>query len=99
MTTRPQLASSPPIAVLTSGELAIDSAIRRAEVFETAPSTTISTSLRAPSPSRATCSDRLACTALKALRNGTRRGSLLRLIRGAVLAPPVARADSVWDVE
>ena len=31
MTMRPQLASSPAIAVLTSGELAIDSAIRRAE--------------------------------------------------------------------
>ena len=31
ITTRPQLASSPAIAVLTSGELAIDSAMRRAE--------------------------------------------------------------------
>ena len=34
MTTRPQLASSPAIAVLTSGELAIDSAMRRAEFFD-----------------------------------------------------------------
>ena len=36
------------IAVFTSGELAIDMAMRRAEAFDTAPSTTISTSLRAP---------------------------------------------------
>src|SRR5713101_1295393 len=54
ITTRPQLASSPAIAVLTKGELAIDSAIRRAEIFDTAHSTVISTSLRAPSPSLAT---------------------------------------------
>src|SRR5262249_57494880 len=60
ITTRPQFASSPAMAVLTSGELAIDSAILRADDFDTAPSTMISTSLRAPSPSRATCSARLA---------------------------------------
>src|SRR6185369_11141901 len=36
ITTRPQLASSPAIAVLTSGELAIESAMRRAERFDTA---------------------------------------------------------------
>jgi len=30
-------------------------ATRRADWFDTAPSTVISTSLRAPSPSRATC--------------------------------------------
>src|SRR5215470_9153594 len=34
MTTRPQLASSPAIAVFTSGELAIESAILRAEDFD-----------------------------------------------------------------
>ena len=67
ITTRPQLASSPAIAVFTSGELAIDIAIRRADVFDAAPSTVISTSLRAPSPSRATCSARSASTALKRL--------------------------------
>ena len=33
ITTRPQLASSPAIAVFTSGELAIDIAILRADVF------------------------------------------------------------------
>jgi hypothetical protein len=37
MTTRPQLASSPAIAVLTSGELATDSAIRFADAFDFAP--------------------------------------------------------------
>ena len=62
ITTRPQLASSPAIAVLTSGELAIDIAILRADALVVAPSTMTSTSLRAPSPSRATCSDRLAST-------------------------------------
>ena len=33
ITTRPQLASSPAIAVFTSGEFAIDIAIRRAEIL------------------------------------------------------------------
>ena len=37
ITTRPQLASSPATAVLTSGELAIDSAMRLAERAEVAP--------------------------------------------------------------
>src|SRR5262245_65625786 len=46
ITTRPQFASSPAMAVLTSGELAIDSAILRADAFDTAPSTMISTSLQ-----------------------------------------------------
>jgi hypothetical protein len=36
ITTRPQLASSPAIAVFTSGELAIESAILRAERCELA---------------------------------------------------------------
>ena len=39
MTMRPQLASSPAMAVLTSGELAIDSAMRLAALREAAPST------------------------------------------------------------
>ena len=39
MTTRPQLASSPATAVLTSGELAIDSAMRLAERADFAPVT------------------------------------------------------------
>ena len=101
ITTRPQLASSPAIAVFTSGEFATDIAIRRAEVLDTAPSTMISTSLRAPSPSRATCSDKSASTARKALVNAFRRGSLARLIFGAppAAAAPVAKASRVSDVE
>src|SRR6478752_6430543 len=101
ITTRPQLASSPVIAVLTSGELAIDIAILRADAFDAAPSTMISTSLRAPSPSRATCSARSASTARNALANAFRRGSLARLILGApcAAAVPVAKASRVSDVE
>ena len=38
MTTRPQLASSPAMAVFTSGELAIDIAMRWAEASLVAPS-------------------------------------------------------------
>src|SRR5450759_1781971 len=98
ITTRPQLASSPAIAVFTSGELAIDMAMRRAEAFDTAPSTTISTSLRAPSPSRAICSDRLASTCCSAFLKPLRRGSRARAIRG-VFALPVANIISVSEVE
>src|SRR5437870_767009 len=93
MTTRPQLASSPAIAVLTRGEFAIDIAIRRAEALETAPSTSISTSLRAPSPSRATCSARLASTAVNARRKSLRRGSAALPMWGA----PRALAGGVGD--
>src|SRR3981081_855125 len=101
ITTRPQLASSPAIAVFTNGELATDIAILRADVFDIAPSTMISTSFRAPSPSRATCSARSASTARKALAKAFRRGSPGRVILGAPLAAavPVANASSVSDVE
>src|SRR4051812_10037708 len=101
ITTRPQLASSPAIAVFTSGEFAIDIAILRADGLDVAPSTMISTSLRAPSPSRATCSERLARTLWNALAKALRRGSDARVIFGAPLsaALPVANASSVSEVE
>src|SRR5258707_3358033 len=101
ITTRPQLASSPAIAVFTSGEFATDIAILRADAFDVAPSTMISTSLRAPSPSRATCSARSASSARKALVKAVRRGSLARLTFGAPLAAAaaVANASSVSDVD
>ena len=54
MTTRPQLASSPAIAVFTSGELAIDMAIRCAALSFSAPVMAISMNFSAPSPSFAT---------------------------------------------
>src|SRR6266404_3757363 len=101
MTTRPQLASSPAIAVFTKGELAIDMAMRRADLAEAAPSTTISTSLRAPSPSRATCSASDLSTVSSAFTNPLSRGSPARAIGGAprAAAAPVAKASSVSDVE
>jgi His/Glu/Gln/Arg/opine family amino acid ABC transporter permease subunit len=54
MTTRPQLASSPAIAVFTSGELAMLSAIRWALASLDAPSTRTVMNFDAPSPSRTT---------------------------------------------
>src|SRR6202171_6707769 len=86
ITTRPQLASSPAIAVFTSGEFATDIAILRADAFEVAPSTMISTSLRAPSPSRATCSARSASTARNALVKSFRRGLAAPLVLGVPAA-------------
>ena len=70
MTTRPQLASSPATAVLTSGELAIDSAMRLAERADFAPVTVTSTCLRAPSPSRTTCSASDFSTSFSAAAEG-----------------------------
>src|SRR5215468_375948 len=101
MTTRPQLASSPPIAVFTSGEFAIDIATRRADLAEAAPSTITSTSLRAPSPSRATCSANDFSTLSSASPKPLSRGSAAREITGAPLAAaaPVAKASSVSEVE
>src|SRR5256885_16748796 len=95
MTTRPQLASSPAIAVFTSGELAIDIAILRADALEVAPSTLISTSLRAPSPSRATCSARLASTFLTARRQCVSLGSAALLAPGAATEGAAAHDRSV----
>ncbi len=101
MTTRPQLASSPAIAVFTSGEFAIDSAIRRADFLETAPLTMTRTSLRAPSPSRAICSERSASTPESARRKFLSRPSLALEILGApdLAAAPVANRSSVSEVD
>src|SRR6202171_142235 len=101
ITTRPQLASSPAIAVFTSGEFPTDIAILRAEALVVAPSTMISTSFRAPSPSRATCSERSASTSRNALVKAFSLGSLARVIFGApgAAAAPVAKASRVSDVE
>src|SRR5439155_675155 len=54
ITMRPQLASSPAIAVFTRGELAMASAMRRAARALAAPPTFTVMNLRAPSPSRTT---------------------------------------------
>ena len=68
---------------------------------EYAPSTMISISLRAPSPSRAICSARFARTALNALRNAGKQGSEKLLILPAPrrAAMPVAKASKVSEVE
>ena len=66
MTMRPQLASSPAIAVLTSGELAIDRPIRRAAPSSAAPPTRTATNFVAPSPSRTTCCARSSSTSSSA---------------------------------
>ena len=54
MTTRPQLASSPAIAVLTKGELAIERPTRLALSSLAAPLTLTAMNFCAPSPSRTT---------------------------------------------
>ena len=51
--TRPQFASCPKTAVLTSGEFAIEKAASSASVSEAAPATCTVMSFVAPSPSRA----------------------------------------------
>jgi len=101
MTTRPQFASSPATAVLTSGELAIDSAIRLAERDDVAPVTAISISLRAPSPSRTTCRARSLSRRFSARLNATSAGSASEETRGAPrpAAAPVAKISSVSLVE
>ncbi len=56
MTMRPQFASPPAMAVLTSGELATAMATRPAEASLTAPATSMRMRCFAPSPSRTTIS-------------------------------------------
>ena len=65
MTMRPQLASSPAKAVLTSGLSAMVRAILRAEAADSAPVTVILTNLVAPSPSRTSCWARSSSTRLQ----------------------------------
>ena len=101
MTTRPQLASSPATAVLTSGELAIESAMRLAERADLAPVTVTSTCLCAPSPSRTTCSASDFSTLPSARRKAPSRASFGSLIVGAPrpAALPVAKKSNVSLVE
>ncbi|MCY1305164.1 hypothetical protein D9M70_549540 [compost metagenome] len=101
MTTRPQLASSPATAVFTSGELAIESAMRLAAASFSAPSTVTSTILRAPSPSRTTWSARSRSRSLSATRKASRRASAASEIAGcpSAAAAPVAKSISVSEVD
>ncbi len=98
MTTRPQFGSSPAIAVLTSGELAIESPTLRASAALCAPVTRISTNLVAPSPSRTTWCARSRITSSSAAAKVAIRGSPAS-VTGAMGARPVAATSSVSDVE
>ncbi len=98
MTIRPQLASSPAIAVLTSGLSAIDLAILRADAGLAAPVTLILTNLVAPSPSRISWVARLCMTFSSLALKSARRLSPARLILAAPAAP-VANRRQVSLVE
>ena len=100
-TTRPQLASSPATAVLTRGELAIDSAMRFAATSLSAPSTVTETNLRAPSPSLTTRWARSSSSRSSAAAKPASRGSAGSEMAGAPrsAAPPVAKSIRVSDVE
>ncbi len=100
ITTRPQLASSPAIAVFTSGELAMDSAMRLAAASVSAPSTWTVISLVMPSPSLMTCKARSRIRSRSASEKRPSAGSSALSI-GAPPgdAVPVAKASSVSLVD
>src|SRR3546814_19217140 len=89
-----QLASSPAIAVLTSGELAIVRPIRSALSSLAAPLTNMVMNLLAPSPSRTTdCASwrhKSASAAAKASAPGSSKP-----VSGALAALPAAQASTV----
>ncbi len=92
ITIRPQFGSSPAIAVLTSGEFAIDSATRRASASSAAPVTATVTNLVAPSPSRTTCCARSRITSSSASAKAA-------LPATSTPEAPVAAISSVSEVE
>ena len=98
ITTRPQLASSPAIAVLTKGELAIDIAMRCALRSLSAPVTVISISFCAPSPSRTTSIASWRHRSASAARKASAPG-LSSPVSAALPALPVAKARTVSLVE
>ena len=69
ISTRPQFASRPKSAVLTSGEVAIRCAIARASAVLAAPATLISATSVAPSPSTTICDERSRQTVRSASAN------------------------------
>ena len=98
ITTRPQLASSPATAVFTSGELAIDMAMRCAEASLSAPVTRTVTNLRAPSPSLATSWASSISRPSSASRKPASRASAGSVTAG-LPALAVANSISVSEVE
>ena len=95
---RPQFASSPAIAVLTSGEFATAIAIRLADLPDTAPVTSMRTSFCAPSPSRTTCSARSSSSESSASRKP--RTSLVSCLPTRTCSAwPVANSSTVSLVE
>ena len=99
MTTRPQLASSPAIAVFTSGELAIDSATRCALASDTAPSTVDGDELgRALAVAHDEMGELRAQIGQRRLER-VGAGIVERSASGALPAAPVAKASTVSEVE
>ena len=98
ITTRPQLGSSPAMAVLTSGLLAMASATFFADLSDLAPVTVTETNLVAPSPSRTICWARSRSTRSRAAANSAARGSRRDVI-GSIGARPVAATSTVSEVE
>ena len=98
ITTRPQFASWPAIAVFTKGELAMLSAIRFADPSLSAPSTVTAMNLDAPSPSRTTRWASFRHTSLSARRKSAAPSSSLDET-GSLPAAPVANANTVSLVE
>ena len=92
MTMRPQLASSPAMAVLTRGELAIDRPMRLAAASLSAPVTVISMNFDAPSPSRTIWWARSRMTASALVRKSLSAGSSGPEKRSVLPAAPVANS-------
>ena len=95
--TRPQLGSPPAKAVLTSGEVAIVSAMRLAAVSVFAPRTSISITRWAPSPSATICNASERQTSSSAVAKA-RCDALPARIAGAPAAP-LAKTANVSLVE
>ena len=95
--TRPQLASWPKMAVLTSGELAMAKATLSASACEAAPRTSTVTSLVDPSPSAAIWRARLVQTPLMAATTAGKAGDASSMTSPP--AAPVAKRMHVSLVE
>ena len=98
ITIRPQLASSPAIAVFTSGELATTIAIFLADFPDAAPVTSMRTSFCAPSPSRITCNARSSSSPFSARAKSARilppsAGTRLCLVCPVAISSTVSEVD------
>ena len=100
MTTRPQLASSPAKAVLTSGELAIDSAMRLARLARGGAGDAHLDELARALAVAHDLLGEIEQHLVERARNAARRGSAASAISGRrASAAPVANISSVSEVE